>query len=128
MTGHVWVYMTAEDTVQAERIARTLVEERLAACTNILGSIRSFYWWDGRVNEGDEIAFVAKTRTALLPALTARVRELHSYACPCLIALPVAGGHADFLAWIDAETRRRAERQAQSLRRPPPSRPARKRK
>lgn len=120
--------MTAENQEQAERIARALVEERLAACANLLGPIRSFYWWDGRVNEGDEVAFVAKTRAALMPALTSRVRELHSYACPCIIALPMAGGHPDFLAWIDAETRRRADRKPQSSRRPPPSRPARKRK
>lgn len=100
----VMVYMTAADAAEAARIGRALVERRLAACANVLGPIRSFYWWDGKVQDDAEVALVAKTRAELVPALTAAVKELHSYQVPCVVALPVADGNPDFLAWIEAET------------------------
>lgn len=100
----VIVYMTAADADQAGRIGRALVEKRLAACVNVLGPIRSFYWWDGKVQDEAEVAFIAKTREDLLPALTAEVRALHGYDVPCVAAAPVVGGNPDFLAWIAAET------------------------
>ena len=98
------VYMTAETPEAAQRIGRALVEARLAACVNILGSISSIYRWEGEIVEDGETAFIAKTRDELVPALTARVTELHSYDCPCVIALPVSGGNLSFLDWIAAET------------------------
>ena len=101
----VWLYLTAAERGEAEAIARTLVEERLAACANVLGDIRSFYWWEGEVQDEPEVAFVAKTRPELVDAVVARVKEMHSYSCPCVVALPIAGGNPDFLAWIEAETR-----------------------
>lgn len=104
--SQVMVYMTAASAAEAERIARALVERRLAACANVLGPIRSFYWWDGKVQDEAEVALIAKTRAELVPELTAAVRELHSYSVPCVAALPVADGNPDFLAWIEAETRK----------------------
>lgn len=100
----VMVYMTAADAAEASRIGRALVERRLAACANVLGPIRSFYWWDGKVQDDAEVALVAKTRADLVPELTRAVKELHSYQVPCVVALPVADGNPDFLAWIEAET------------------------
>lgn len=127
MTDYVWVYVTAKDSKQALDIGRALVEERLAACVNLLGSIRSLYRWEGRLNDAREAAFVAKTRASLVSEVSARVKELHSYACPCVVALPLAGGNPDFLSWIGEQTKQPDDAKRQSLRRPPRS-PARKRK
>lgn len=105
MSDAVMVYMTASNADEAAKLARGLVEARLAACANILGPIRSFYWWDGKVQDEDEIALIAKTRAALVDALTAKVKELHSYSVPCVVALPIAAGNPEFLDWIGQETR-----------------------
>lgn len=99
------IYITAPSHDEAVRLAQTLVGERLAACANVLGGITSVYWWDGKLNQDAEVALVLKTRADLVEALTARVRELHSYDCPCVVALPIDGGNPGFLAWIAAETR-----------------------
>jgi periplasmic divalent cation tolerance protein len=100
----VFVYVTAKDRAQALAIGRTLVEERLVACVNVLNNVRSLYWWEGKVQEEDEALFVAKTRSELMEKVVARVKELHSYQVPCVVALPVAAGNPDFLDWITAET------------------------
>lgn len=98
------VYVTAPGRDEALAIARLVVTERLAACANLLGPITSVYWWDGRVNQEDEVALVLKTRQSLVEALTARIRQIHPYQCPCVVALPIVGGNPDFLAWIATET------------------------
>lgn len=98
-----WVYCTAPDRDEARRLARALVEERRAACVNILGEIESVYWWEGAVQTDVEVALAAKTHHDALDALIRRVVELHPYECPAVIALPVAGGHPAFLDWIRAE-------------------------
>jgi len=105
MSDAVMVYMTASNADEAAKLARGLVEARLAACANILGPIRSFYWWDGKVQDEGEIALIAKTRAALVDALTAKVKELHSYSVPCVVAMPIATGNPEFLDWIGQETR-----------------------
>lgn len=101
----VFVYVTARDRAEALSIGRVLVEERLVACVNILDGMRSLYWWDGAVQEADEAVLIAKTKSGLAPAVTARVKALHSYDVPCVVVLPVADGNPDFLDWIAAETR-----------------------
>lgn len=103
--SQVVVYMTASDTEEAARIGRMLVERRLAACVNVLGPIRSFYLWDGAVQDDPEVAFIAKTEDDRVAELTEAVTAAHSYDVPCVVALPVAGGHAEFLAWLRDETR-----------------------
>lgn len=100
----LWVYMTAGSVDEARKVGRALVEERLAACINIIDGMRSLYWWEGAVQEDAETVLVAKTTEARLDALIERVKALHSYDCPCVVALPMVGGHADFLDWIAAET------------------------
>lgn len=99
------VYVTAPNRDEALNLARNMVSERLAACANLLGDITSVYWWDGTLNEDQEVALILKTRADLVEALTARLRELHSYTCPCVVALPIAAGNPAFLDWIVAETR-----------------------
>lgn len=100
------VYVTASSKDEALKIARTVVEERLAACANVFQPITSIYWWEGRVQEEGETSFLLKTRADLVDALTQRVKTLHSYTCPCVIALPVAAGNPAFLSWIENETRK----------------------
>lgn len=108
-TAATMIYVTAGSHDEALSIGTTLVEERLAACANVLGDITSVYWWQGAMQEETEVALVLKTRTDLVERVTSRVKELHDYSCPCVVALPITGGNPDFLAWIAAETRQRAE-------------------
>ena len=98
------VYMTASSAEEAATIGQRLVEERLAACVNILGKMTSIYRWQGEVTSDDEVAFIAKTRADLIAPLVSRVQELHSYDCPCVVALPIESGSLEFLNWIESET------------------------
>ena len=98
------VYITAASPDEAETIGRALVTERLAACANILPGMRSIYRWKGAVETAAETVLIAKTRLDLADALTARVKELHSYDVPCVVVLPIAAGLPEFLHWIDDET------------------------
>jgi len=98
------VYMTAGTIDEARAIAADLVERRLAACVNLVPEIRSIYRWQGEIADDAEVAMFAKTRADLVDALIARVKVLHSYDCPCIVALPIAAGNTDFLDWIAAET------------------------
>jgi periplasmic divalent cation tolerance protein len=100
-----FVYVTAASPDQARDIGRRLVEERLAACVNIFDSMTSFYWWEGKIDQASEAVLIAKTRQDLVPKLVTRVKELHSYSVPCVVALPLSQGNPDFLAWIGRETR-----------------------
>ena len=102
--ARLWVYMTAGDWEEARRIGARLVEERLAACVNLLPGMVSLYRWEGAVEEGREVVMIAKTTQNHRADLTARVADLHSYDCPCVVALPMTGGHAPFLDWIGGET------------------------
>ncbi len=98
------VYMTASSADEAASIGKLLVEERLAACVNLIGPMTAIYHWQGDIQTGDEIVMIAKTRDDLVAALTERVKALHSYDCPCVVALPISGGNSEFLDWIKAET------------------------
>jgi len=102
----VVVLVTAGSADEAQRIARALVDERLAGCVNVLGPIRSIYRWQDAVEEADEHLLVVKARTADLAALGARVRALHSYDVPELLALPVTAGSEDYLGWLASVTTR----------------------
>jgi len=98
------VYITAADADQALGIGRALVEERLAACANILPGMRSIYRWEGAVDEAAEAVLIVKTRAAQVEAITARVRALHSYRLPCVVAIPLLGGDPEYLAWLARES------------------------
>ena len=102
---YLMTYLTAASEEEARRIAKTLVEERLAACVNILGRVESVYHWEGEVQSAEETALLAKTTETCFDALAARVRELHSYELPCVVALPLARGEAAFLSWIGDNVR-----------------------
>lgn len=95
---------TAPDAEIAARIAHALVDERLAACANLVPQVRSIYRWQGRVEDATEVLLVIKTRADRVPALADRLRALHPHDLPELVVLPVVGGLAPYLAWIGAET------------------------
>jgi periplasmic divalent cation tolerance protein len=98
------VYVNTGETAEAERIGRDLVESRLAAAFNVIGGVSSVYRWDGVIRQSDEAQLIVKTRSALVEAVIARVRELHSYECPGIFAVPVTGGHPEYLDWVARET------------------------
>jgi periplasmic divalent cation tolerance protein len=97
-------YVTAPSREVALAIGRTIVAERLAACANVIDGAASIYWWQGTLEEAREAVLILKTRAELIERLTARVKALHPYACPCVVALPIAGGNREYLDWIAAET------------------------
>jgi len=99
-----FVYVTASSGDEARRIAGAIITEKLAACANIIDGMASIYRWQGAIAEDREVVLILKTREALVERLTARVKALHSYDCPCVVSWPIAAGNADFLAWIEAET------------------------
>ncbi len=105
-TDAVIALCTLPDRDEATQIARTLVEERLAACVNLVPGLRSIYRWEGEVHEDPERLAVIKTTLPLFESMRARLVELHPYDCPEVIALPVERGHSPYLEWIRASVAR----------------------
>jgi periplasmic divalent cation tolerance protein len=104
-SGYRVVLVTVPDAAAGERIAEALVGERLAACVNRLDGVRSTYRWRGAIERSGESLLVIKTRAALVADVTARVKALHPYTVPEVIALAIETGNPDYLAWLGAETR-----------------------
>jgi periplasmic divalent cation tolerance protein len=102
----VVVLVTVAGVEEGLRIGRALVTERLAACVNVVGPLRSVYRWEGAVEEASEHLLLIKARAADFGALAARVQALHSYAVPEVLALPVRAGAAAYLAWLAEATSR----------------------
>jgi len=96
----VFVYMTTSSDQEAKMIGKQLVEKRLAACVNILPQMESFYWWEGKVDNSNECVLIAKTTKARVQSLTAVVKALHSYDCPCVVTLPIDQGNPDYMNWL----------------------------
>lgn len=99
-----FLYVTTGSTDEAVMIARALIEARLAACATVLDGATSLYWWEGELEEAAEAVLFAKTREDLVDEAIAKVRALHSYDCPCVVALPIARGNPAYLEWIARET------------------------
>ncbi|HEY7319643.1 MAG TPA: divalent-cation tolerance protein CutA [Candidatus Binatia bacterium] len=104
MEKFIVVYVTAGSPPEGERLARALVEERLAACVNRIAPVHSVYRWEGKLEESEEQLLIIKTQKQRFPALQKRVRELHSYAVPEIIALPIIDGSQDYLHWLSEQT------------------------
>ena len=103
-SGVISVLVTCPNTKVGEKIGRTLVDERLAACVNILPGLTSIYRWQGKVCRDAEILLLIKTHRTRLPALNRRVKSLHPYSVPEIIALPILGGSAPYLSWVRDST------------------------
>jgi periplasmic divalent cation tolerance protein len=103
MTDKIVVLSTCDSQEQAARLARHLVEQRLAACVNILAQVRSFYRWNEKVEDAGEWMLVIKSRRDLFLALRAEIEKMHSYEVPEIVALPVVDGSEAYLGWLDHE-------------------------
>jgi len=97
------IYVTAGTAEEAAGIGRTLIEERLAACVNIL-PVTSIYRWENTIEEDSEVVMFVKTRFSLAEKVTERVKSLHSYEVPCIVVLPIQQGNPDYLQWIEEST------------------------
>ena len=100
----VFVYTTHPSLVEAERTAKAVLEKRLAACVNILPGMISHYWWEGTLERGEEVVMILNTRASLAEAVHAAVKEMHSYATPAILVIPLESVDEKYLAWIMAET------------------------
>ena len=100
----VLIYCTTNSEANAREIGKKLIEERLVACINIVKGMQSIYRWEDTIHEDTETVFIAKTREELVDMVTERIKILHPYSCPCIVALPITGGNSDFLNWIYEET------------------------
>jgi len=108
MNRFLSVYITAASLAEAQKIAYALVEARLSACANIFTGVHSVYRWQGQVETAEEVAMIVKTRAEDFAAVERKVKELHSYACPCIVAWPIEAGHQPYLDAVDKETKRSA--------------------
>ncbi len=99
--GWILVLVTASDKKEAMKIAKKLVENKLAACINIVDNIHSIYWWQGKVEESNESLLIIKTRIDKLEKLIETIKSLHSYSVPEVIALPIIGGYNKYLEWLE---------------------------
>src|SRR5512147_1516731 len=105
MADEIIVLITASSEDEAGKIGSALVDERLAACVNIVPGVRSLFFWEGKTQDERELLLICKSRQPLLERIIARVKSLHSYTVPEVIALPVAGGSEDYLRWLRDSTR-----------------------
>jgi len=98
--SYLIVLMTASNREEAAKIVRTLLEERLIACGNIVESVCSLFWWKGKIEEEKEALAIMKSREGLFKKLSKRVAELHSYDVPEILALPIVDGSPSYLEWL----------------------------
>ena len=103
MTDILLVYITTPGKEEAKRIAGVLIEENLAACANIIPAVDSLYRWQGELRHSEESLLLLKTRKKAFSRLAERVKEIHPYELPCIVALPLADGLPGFLDWAAGE-------------------------
>ena len=94
------ILVTAKDVAEAEKIGRTLVEQKLIACANILSGVKSVFWWQEKIDTSDEVLLILKTKKSLFKKVEKAVKSLHSYDTPEVIALPISQGSKEYLKWI----------------------------
>lgn len=102
-SSYCMVITTAPDREEAEKLAQGILENRLAACVQ-LSDIRSFFFWEGEVQNDDEVSLFIKTTSKRYPDLESYIREYHPYEVPDIIQLPITGGLPEYLSWLDATT------------------------
>src|SRR3989338_3529826 len=102
---NVVIFVTAANKKEADKIASALIKNKLAACVNIIENVDSLFWWQGKVARAKEALLIVKTRKALMHKLIKKVKLLHSYEVPEIIALPIVCGNNEYLKWINESTR-----------------------
>ena len=107
MERAVFVYTTYPSVVEAEQAGRAIVERRLAACVNILPGMVSHYWWEGKVERGEEVVMIIKTRASLAQNVERAVKEMHSFTTPVILVIPVESVEKTYLNWLMAETEKK---------------------
>tara|TARA_R110000868_G_scaffold235273_9_gene489180 strand:+ start:40454 stop:40780 length:327 start_codon:yes stop_codon:yes gene_type:complete len=102
-----YIYITTSSKEEARKIGFALVEEKLAACVNIIDKMESIYRWDGEIKEANECVLIAKTHYSKVKKLTNRVKKLHSYNCPCIVSLTITEdeGNKEYLDWLIKESK-----------------------
>ncbi len=101
MGDEVVVLITASSAEEAAKLGRALVEERLIACANIVGGVRSLFFWEGKLQDERETLMICKSTSLLMDRIIKRVKELHSYTVPEIIALPIVAGSKEYLEWVN---------------------------
>ncbi len=99
--AHIVVFITAADAEEARLIADVLLQQKKAACVNIVPGLSSLFWWRDKIDSAKESLLIVKTRASLLDEIVKLVKEIHSYDNPEVIALPIVGGSDDYLEWLD---------------------------
>ncbi|MEE8204678.1 MAG: divalent-cation tolerance protein CutA [Dehalococcoidales bacterium] len=99
--AHIVVFITAADAEEARLIADVLLQQKKAACVNIVPGLSSLFWWRDKIDSAKESLLIVKTRASLLDEIVELVKEIHSYDNPEVIALPIVGGSDDYLEWLD---------------------------
>lgn len=108
MTEFIQVVTTTEKKEDAQKIAKSLLEKRLAGCVQIIGPITSTYWWKGNIETAEEWFCVIKCRVDLYEALEKAIREVHTYEVPEILAMPVIAGNKSYLEWLNGELKKQA--------------------
>ena len=98
------ILITAGSVEEGERIAGSLVDHHLAACVNVVPSVKSVFFWEGKTDQQSEVLLIAKSRKSLLDQIIDHVKKIHSYSVPEIIAIPVIGGSEDYLKWVEETT------------------------
>ncbi len=98
-----FVYITASSKGEANSIGELLVQQKLAACVNIFDEMTSIYRWQGKIEKSSEFVIIAKTHQLLVGDLCEKVKQIHSYECPCIVTIPIEGGNHEFLDWISEQ-------------------------
>jgi len=97
---NIIIFITASSFAEAQKISEGLLKEKLIACANITREVKSFFWWEGKLDNAEEVLLILKSRRKLLPKIIKTVKSLHSYQVPEIIALPIIGGNKDYLQWV----------------------------
>jgi periplasmic divalent cation tolerance protein len=97
---YIIVFVTAKNVKEANKIATALVKEKLVACANIINGVKSIFTWKGKMDKANEVLLVLKSKKICFPKIVSKVKKLHSYDVPEIIAMPIVGGNKDYLNWI----------------------------
>jgi len=102
---NVVIFITVGTDVEAKKIANMLLNQRKAACVNIVPKVSSFFWWQDKLDSAQESLLIVKTKASALNGIVSLVKDLHSYEIPEIVALPIIGGNPDYLDWIGKEVK-----------------------